>query len=398
MFWMIFIYVCVLSQRNGLNVSKNRNNVIESHYKYKIPIIKNKDNKLNTTIDKLVLIQEQLFNLSPSQSFLQFSHKIQLRNIENSLYIGIIHIGDPAIPIKVLLDTGSIYTWISSSKCDETCINPSFYSRKDSSSFELIPIKTDITYGNGQYFCEFNLETIDFGGIILLNQFFGEIKHQEGDYLVNDDFEGLIGLAYPSMQINQKYTPLFDSIISLKVLQQNIMAFYLSINEEEKGEMTIGYIDNTKYEGNLKYYDVIDQYYWSIELTDIKVNGISLEFCKEKCKAIIDTGSSLISGPSKKVKELLMKIPHQTDCNDNTTGNTLSFVFGNNEYTLLPEEYLIQYHHKGSSQCQVLIEPLDLNTEHGPAWIIGEIFLQKYYVVFDRDNNQVGFAKAIHSS
>lgn len=50
-----------------------------------------------------------------------------------------------------------------------------------------------------------------------------------------------------------------------------------------------------------------------------------------------------------------------------------------------------------NGNCAAAFMPLDIPDPQGPAWILGDIFLQKFYSTYDRDNSRVGFALARHS-
>jgi cathepsin D len=89
----------------------------------------------------------------------------------------------------------------------------------------------------------------------------------------------------------------------------------LSRNENTESEFHIGGTDRTKYEGEVEYYDVIDQYYWMIELDEVRIGGKTLDVCGSTgCKAVVDSGTSLITFPTDKIDVVIDAITVENDC------------------------------------------------------------------------------------
>jgi len=75
----------------------------------------------------------------------------------------------------------------------------------------------------------------------------------------------------------------------------------MSMNKDEQSILSFGAIDDSKYSGEIKYYPVKDQLFWSIQLDDVLVDGKSTGYCQKKgvnCLITPDSGTSAITFPS----------------------------------------------------------------------------------------------------
>ena len=134
-----------------------------------------------------------------------------------------------------------------------------------------------------------------------------------------------------------------------------------------------------------------------------------------KSSAIADTGTSLLVAPSEDMQQLLegigLRDGKTADKNDafaglKSGGNSaipcdqvsklpsLTFTIGGKEFTLDGPEYTLRLDMFGQTTCMLGITSMDVPPPAGPLWILGDVFLSKYFSVYDFGEDRVGFATA----
>lgn len=322
---------------------------------------------------------------------------LALSNIKNTQYIGRIGVGSPPQYINVIFDTGSTNLWVTSSRCtSEYCQNNEKYNESLSKTYRSLNIELEVEFGTGILEGSMSQDIISIGELQIHNQIFAEIIEEKGEVFKETKFSGILGLAFPSMSAN-RYTPLFDNIINQKLLDKNQFAFYFSEYPKQESVVIFGENYEKYYNEPLFWFPVSRKYYWEIEMSDISINGQKMNLCFfDKCRLVLDTGTSLITGPSRDVIQLLRLLNIEDGCSNIENMPTLIFHIGDFEFPLHPADYIIKNreNQKNGLKCKVGIMPLDVPKPKGPLWVFGDIFIRKYFTIFDRDNERIGLASA----
>jgi saccharopepsin len=349
-------------------------------------------------IIRVPIMKNEFMNLDSSRKILQAKYGlvpeddlIPITDYMNAQYYGPIGIGNPAQTFKVIFDTGSSNLWVPSTKCSK-CTHTKYDS---DSSDDYIVNGSDfaIQYGSGSLSGFLSQDTLTFGDIKVPNQVFAEATAVPGISFALGKFDGILGLAWPSISVDGVEPPI-QNMIRQGVIDQGVFSFYLSSSTLKKGELDIGGIDESKYTGDLKYTDLSSQTYWQIPLDDVKLGGTSVSSVSQ---AIIDTGTSLLVGPKKEVKAIAKKVGAKcsfltgectVDCSVRSSMPTLEFAFGGHSFELSPDQYVLDV----EGQCLFGMMGMDIPAPAGPLWIIGDVFIRQYYTVFDVDNARIGVA------
>lgn len=73
---------------------------------------------------------------------------------------------------------------------------------------------------------------------------------------------------------------------------------------------------------------------------------------------------------------------------------TFEFTIAGQKYELEGTDYVLEVSQGGQTQCLLGVMGMDVPEPMGPLWILGDVFLRKYYGIFDVGQARIGFALA----
>lgn len=322
-------------------------------------------------------------------------------------YYGVVHVGTPGQTFRVVFDTGSGNLVIPSSTCaDEACKSHRQYDADSSKTSKQIAFAdmpdqavdeakggdrdvVTITFGTGEMSGVFVKDQVCVGrNICALVQFVAATEESDEPFGMVP-FDGILGLSLPEMSEGKGFN-VVDEMIKQGSLKQNLFSVYF---DEHESEITFGDYKKELMASELFWVPVSHPGYWQVEVDDLVIKNEKQNLCgdnEKTCQVAVDTGTSLMAGPTRIINALTERLNVKSDCSNFNELEDLGFMIGQDILTLTPTDYV----EKVDGSCSVALMTLDIPPPKGPLFIFGDPFLRKYYTVYDRQNLRVGFALA----
>jgi len=328
--------------------------------------------------------------------------------VHASEYYGKIAIGEPPQEFLVVFDTGSGNLLLPGKDCsDEACTS---HKRFDSGisktavqiAFADQPDKAvdkggdrdvvTITFGTGEMSGVFIKDRICIGSICTRGNFVAATEESDEPFSLVP-FDGIFGLSLPQMSEGAGFN-IMDDMVAGKVLKSNLFSVFFGSKDPEESEISFGEYKKERMASDLVFAPVTTPGYWQVAMEDVTIGNKKQLLCKGAggCQVAVDTGTSLLAGPTDVINALIDRLAVADDCANYGKLPDLGFVVQGHVLNLRPEDYV----DKSSDGCSVALMTLDIPPPKGPLFIFGDPFLRKYYTVYDRANLRVGFALAKH--
>ncbi len=247
-------------------------------------------------------------------------------------------------------------------------------------------------------------DDVTLGKFTAKNVLFGGITKQSSNFDQFKKVDGILGLAYKSMGFS-------DSVFESVVAQNQIPNVIQHCLTHEGGLLVYGASpedDRAFYSGELKYTPITLEAWYTVNATDLRVGGVSLNlslpdingpFPSDPC--IVDSGTNFFSLTTPSYRATIAALRAAGVDEELLSGSkdvavdpsvaktwpnvTIVLAPGDVVLNLTPDEYLVP------------------STPNAPTYrlgitkgdcIIGNTHMLRYWTVYDRENARIGFAEA----
>uniref|UniRef100_A0A8C6E5E3 Peptidase A1 domain-containing protein n=1 Tax=Moschus moschiferus TaxID=68415 RepID=A0A8C6E5E3_MOSMO len=340
-------------------------------------------------------LKEHAYRVSPISSRSSNLTIHPLRNIMNMLYVGNITIGTPPQEFQVVFDTGSSDLWVPSIFCNSpACYTYAIFNHLKSSTFRPTRRIFTIKYSSGWIKGAVAYDTVWIGDLVSIDQAFGLSVLADG--FEGMPFDGILGLNYPNISVSGAI-PIFDNLKNQGAISEPVFAFYLNKNKRGGSVVMFGGVDHRYYKGELNWVPLIQAGDWRVHMDSISMKKKVIA-CSGGCEALLYTGTSLIQGPSSLVDDIHKLIgttpqgsKHYVSCLTINTLPSIVFTINSINYPVPARAYILK-DSRGECYTTLKANSWSPSTE---TWILGDVFLRRYFSVFDRGNDRIGLAQAV---
>ncbi|KAG8973800.1 Vacuolar protease A [Tulasnella sp. 425] len=181
---------------------------------------------------------------------------------------------------------------------------PQTYDHSASSTYMKNETHLKIQYSPGSIAGFVSQDALTIGDLIIKSQLLAETTKESvfgsAESRLHNRFDGILGLAFDTISESHITHPVYE-MINQNLLDEPLFTVRPGDSEQDGGDAVFG-IDDSRYTGNITYVPVCyNAYgYWEVELEKVRFGGEELEL--ENTGAAINTGTSLISLPTKIAK------------------------------------------------------------------------------------------------
>eukprot|EP00933_Yihiella_yeosuensis_P072023 TRINITY_DN80307_c0_g1_i1.p1 TRINITY_DN80307_c0_g1~~TRINITY_DN80307_c0_g1_i1.p1 ORF type:complete len:443 (-),score=91.09 TRINITY_DN80307_c0_g1_i1:144-1472(-) len=320
--------------------------------------------------------------------------------VHKTMYYGDITVGTPGQKLQVVFDSGSGNLLIPTTQClDSSCQQHQRFDAGKSTTNEQTDRNGDpqnseprdkltVTFGTGEVVGLFNKDHVCVGNVCTKMQFGGAL-HMSSQPFSMFAFDGVLGLSLNEMTEGPQFS-FMQTLVDSGKLAKPIYSVYMSDNDNES-EISFGEIKNERMSSDMFWVPVsMNSGYWQVRIDDIALNNKKANIC-QNCQVAVDTGTSMLAGPTSVINELSEKIMGENanlgSC-DPSKFPDIGFMMGNKVLNMKPDDY--------SDNCDLSFMSLDVPPPKGPLFVFGDPFLRKFYTAYDHKRKMVGFAVANH--